>query len=122
MSYETDPHLARVRAIALQLPDTSERPSHDQPTFFVSGKMFAQFRHDHHGDGRTIVAVKTSSDDEATMLIEADPACYSRVAYFRRDWLGLALNDGTDWQFIEDRIAQSWELAAPRALLEAGGR
>jgi hypothetical protein len=27
-----------------------------------------------------------------------------------------------DWDHVGDRIAASWELAAPRRLLEAGGR
>ena len=27
-----------------------------------------------------------------------------------------------DWDRVADRIAQSWELVAPRRLLEAGGR
>lgn len=53
--------------------------------------MFAQFRHDHHGDGRTIVAVKTGEAEEARTLIEAAPEYYSRVAYFRAEWVGLAL-------------------------------
>jgi hypothetical protein len=85
--------------------------------------MFAQFRHDHHGDGRTIVAVKTGDAEEARMLIEAAPAAYSRVAYFRAEWVGLNLAaEGADWAHVGDRIARSWELAAPRRLLEAGGR
>ena len=29
---------------------------------------------------------------------------------------------GADWPLVEDRIARSWELAAPAARLEAGGR
>ena len=33
--------LARVRASALELPETEERLSHGQPTFFVAGKQFA---------------------------------------------------------------------------------
>ena len=123
LSPDTDAALDRVRALALALPETSERPSHSQPTFFVAGKMFAQYRHDHHGDGRTIVAVKTGGDDEAANLIEMDPDRYSRVAYFRRDWVGLAVGqDDTDWDHVADRLATSWELAAPPRLLEAGGR
>jgi hypothetical protein len=114
--------LDRVRAIALALPATEERPNHGQPTFFVAGKQFAQFRHDHHGDGRTIVAVKTGDAEEARMLIEAAPDDYSRVAYFRAEWVGLALGGDPDWEHVGDRIARSWELAAPRRLLEAGGR
>jgi hypothetical protein len=115
--------LDQVRALALDLPESEERPSHGQPTFFVAGKMFAQFRHDHHGDGRTIVAVKTAEAEEAHMLIETAPENYSRVAYFRAEWVGLAIGGGdTDWAHVGDRIARSWELAAPRRLLEAGGR
>ncbi|WP_404339109.1 MmcQ/YjbR family DNA-binding protein [Sphingomonas sp. MMS12-HWE2-04] len=115
--------LDQVRTLALDLPETEERPSHGQPTFFVAGKMFAQFRDDHHGDGRTIVAVKTSDAEEARMLIEAAPETYSRVAYFRAEWVGVSLAvPDTDWTQVGDRIATSWELAAPRRLLEAGGR
>ena len=123
LSPDPDAALARVRALALDLPESAERASHGQPTFFVAGKQFAQFRHDHHGDGRTIVAVKTADAEEARMLIEAAPASYSRVAYFRAEWVGLAVGQpDTDWAHIGDRIARSWELAAPRRLLEAGGR
>lgn len=115
--------LDQVRALALDLPESEERVSHGQPTFFVAGKMFAQFRHDHHGDGRTIVAVRTADAEEAVMLIEAAPDDYSRVAYFRAEWVGLAIGGGdVDWAHVGDRIARSWELAAPRRLLEAGGR
>ncbi len=123
LSPDPESALARVRAVALELPEVEERPSHGQPSFFVAGKLFAQFRHDHHGDGRTIVAVKTADAEEAAMLIEAAPDRYSRVAYFRGEWVGLALaGESLDWDQAGDRIARSWELAAPRALLEAGGR
>jgi hypothetical protein len=33
-----DDPLERVRAICLALPETSERPSHGAPTFFIRGK------------------------------------------------------------------------------------
>jgi hypothetical protein len=120
---DSDAALEQVRALALALPEASERPSHGQATFFAAGKMFAQFRHDHHGDGRTVVVVKAGSDDEAANLIEMDPERYSRPAYFRRDWVGLAVGrEDTDWEHVGDWLARSWELAAPRRLLEAGGR
>jgi hypothetical protein len=68
----TDP-LSKVRETALELPGAEERLSHGQPTFFVGGKQFAQFRDNHHADGRTVVCVRTSGADEQEMLIEADP-------------------------------------------------
>ena len=117
----TDP-LTRIRESALELPGTEERVSHGQPTFFVAGKQFAQFRANHHGDEKTVVCVRVSSLDEQAMLLEADPDSYSKPAYLP-SWISINLaGDAVDWNLVADRIAASWELAAPRRLLEAGGR
>jgi len=114
--------LDRVRKGALELPGTEERLSHGQPTFFVGGKQFAQFRDNHHGDGRTVVCVRLGSLDEQAMLLEANPETYSKPAYLP-SWVGINLaSEIVDWALVSDRIAASWELAAPRRLLEAGGR
>ena len=117
----TDP-LTNIRETALELPETEERPSHGQHTFFVAGKQFAQFRDNHHGDGKTVVCVRVSSLDEQAMLLEADPATYSKPAYLP-SWVSINVaGDHVDWDHVGNRIAESWELAAPRRLLEAGGR
>lgn len=114
--------LQRVRELALELPETEERVSHGQPTFFVAGKQFAQFPDDHHGDRRTVVCVQIADADEQAMLLEADPATYSKPAYLP-SWLAIHLSKkDVDWTLVGDRIARSWELAAPPRLLEAGGR
>ena len=114
--------LQLIRQAALELPETEERVSHGQPTFFVAGKQFAQFRDNHHGDGKIVVCVRVSSLDEQAMLIEANPEAYSKPAYLP-SWISIHLSGAAaDWDGIADRIAQSWELAAPRRLLEAGGR
>lgn len=116
--------LERVRQAALDLPETEERLSHGQPTFFVAGKQFAQFRDNHHGDGKTVVCVRTSSLDEQAMLLERDPGTYSKPAYLHpAGWISINLaGESADFDHAADRIAASWELAAPRRLLEAGGR
>jgi hypothetical protein len=117
----TDP-LSKVREAALDLPESEERLSHGQPTFFVAGRQFAQFRHNHHNDHKTVVCVRVSGLDEQAMLLEADPDTYSKPAYLP-SWLSINLSgEGVDWAHVADRIAASWELAAPRRLLEAGGR
>jgi hypothetical protein len=114
--------LQKVREQALQLPGSEERLSHGQPTFFVGGKQFAQFRNNHHGDGKTVVCVRVSSLDEQAMLLETSPETYSKPAYLPA-WVAIDLaGKSIDWDHVADRIAQSWELAAPRSLLEAGGR
>ena len=119
----TDP-LSKVRHLALALAESEERLSHGQPTFFVAGKQFAQFRDNHHGDGHTVVCVRTSGPDEQQMRIDSDPETYSRPAYLGpAGWVSVNLaGDAVDWALVADRIAASWELAAPRGLLKAAGR
>jgi hypothetical protein len=115
--------LDQVRTAALELPETEEKLSHGQPTFFVAGKQFAQFRNNHHDDHKTVVCVRTSSLDEQAMLLESDPETYSKPAYLHHaGWISINLSGDVDWDHVADRIAASWELAAPRRLLEAGGR
>lgn len=120
-----DDQLARVRAIALALPEAAERLSHGAPGFhIVKGKFFAYFSHDLHGSGETAVVVKTSGDEEQAMLIEADPDCYYKPPYFGPSgWVAMRVDSAdTDWDRVADRMAASWEMVAPRRLLEMGGR
>ena len=107
---------ARVRALCLALPETGERVSHGIPAFDVAGKMFAYFRHNHHGDAMTVVCVKTSGRDEQEFLWEADPDTYSKPAYlWPSGWVAVALAEA-DWDLVEARLKTSWRLAAPRRL------
>jgi hypothetical protein len=125
MSTDQDGDLERLRAIALALPGAAERLSHGTPGFFVEGgKFFAYFRRDHHGDGETAVLVRTTGLDEMEALIAADSVLYYKPAYLGPSgWVAIRTDaPGTDWDHIGDRVAQSWEMAAPRRLLEAGGR
>ena len=115
--------LDRVRETALAMPETEERVSHGQPTFFVAGRQFAQVRDDHHGDGLRVVCVRTGGADEQAMLLDLDSATYSRPAYLGPSgWVGVNLSGDVDWANVDEKIARSWELAAPRRLREAGGR
>ena len=68
----TDP-LTRIREAALKLPETEERLSHGQQTFFVAGKQFAQFRDNHHGDGKTVVCVRNQQSRRAGHAARGEP-------------------------------------------------
>lgn len=125
MSPDPEPVLARVRELALALPGTAERLSHGSPGFHIEkGKFFAYFWHNHHSDGETIVIVKTSGSEEQAMLIEMEPNIYFSPPYLGPSgWVAMRLDrDDVDWDRVGDRIAQSWEMVAPRRLLEMGGR
>jgi phosphoribosylglycinamide formyltransferase-1 len=119
---------SKVGDLALALPKTHYQSSHGSPGWKVgtpsNSKFFAIMWNRHHGEENIGVLVKCSGQDEMAQLIDADPAIYFRPAYYGpSDWIGITLDrPSVDWDHISDRLAQSWELVAPRRLLEAGGR
>ena len=118
----------RVGELALAMPATHFQTSHGSPGWKVgtpsNSKFFAIMWNRHHGEESIGVLVKCSGQDEMAQLIDADPDIYFRPAYYGpSDWVGITLDrPSVDWEHIADRLAQSWELVAPRRLLEAGGR
>lgn len=120
MSPDPDGDLARLRTICLALPDAAEKISHGAHAFYIAkGKVFAYFTHDHHGDGRTAVLVKTSGIEEQEILIAADPAAFYRPPYIGHvGWLGIRTDrDAVDWEHLATRIETSWQHVAPKRLL-----
>jgi hypothetical protein len=116
LSPDPDAVLARLRAICLAMPGAEEKLSHGSPAFQAGGRMFAYFNHDHHGNGATVVCVKTTGREEQDMLIEADPALYSWPAYIGPSgWIAMDLAPAdTDWPHIEARVRSSHALAVRR--------
>jgi hypothetical protein len=117
---ESDPEwlVAKVRELAMALPEADEVASHGMPCFgIVKGKKFAYVSVDHHGDGKTALLVKISGAEEQAMLIDSDEDRYYRPAYFGDGWVGIRLDLGdTDWDHIGDWLAKSWRAVAPRKL------
>jgi len=118
LAADPDAVLARLRSACLALPETDEIVSHGAPSFRVAGKLFAYFRHNHHGDDKTVVCVKTSGRDEQEMLMEAEPDLFSWPAYTGgAGWIAMSLaGPEVDWRHVEGRLLTSWRLAAPKRL------
>jgi len=118
LSPAPDQVLARLRTLCLALPETEELVSHGIPAFRVAGKMFAYFRHDHHGDGKTVTCLKTAGRDEQEHLIESDPEVFSWPAYIGpAGWISMDLaGEEVDWARVEARVLTSYRLAAPARL------
>ena len=118
----------KVGELALDLPSTFFQTSHGSPGWKVgtqsNSKFFGIMWNRHHGEEAVGVLVKCSGQEEMAELIENQPDIYFRPAYYGpSDWVGITLDrPRVDWSHIADRLAQSWELVAPRRLLEAGGR
>jgi len=116
--------LAAVRELCLGLPETSERPSHGEPAFFVQGKRsFATVWDSHHGDGRYAVICAAAAGVPAA-LVEADPDRFFVPAYVgHRGWIGVRLDRGFDRDEIAGILEDAYaEVAPPKLVAEAGRR
>lgn len=108
--------LERVRGFCLALPETTERLSHGEPTFFVHKKVFVMFADNHHGDGHIAVWLPVPLDLQ-TVLIEQTPDVYFRPPYVgHRGWVGVELSRISDAD-LRYHIHTAWELIAPKRLL-----
>jgi hypothetical protein len=112
-----------VREICLGLPETSERPSHGAPTFFVRDKRsFATVWSNHHGDGR-FALICAAPDGMQAMLVEGEPARFYVPPYFgHRGWIGVRLDRGFDHGEIAGIIEDAYAEVAPPRLVEAAER
>lgn len=83
--------LRRVRRICSELPATTERASHGEPTFFVHGKVFVQ-----------------------AGLIKTSPGTFFKPPYGGgRGWVGIGLTQIKD-DDLQFHIRMAWELVAPK--------
>jgi hypothetical protein len=107
--------LERVRRICFVYPETTERLSHGEPTFFVRNKVFAMFSNDHHNDGHIAVLLPAPPGVQS-MLIENSPEKFYRPAYVGvRGWIGIELSSISD-QELANHIDQAWKMIAPKRL------
>ena len=113
----------RLRKLCLSLPETFEKTSHGEPTFWVGKKMFATFADagNHHGGGRHAVWCKATPMTQ-TLLVSRSPDRYFVPPYVGASgWVGIYLDRAPDWAAVAERLGESYRLAAPRRLLEERG-
>jgi hypothetical protein len=108
--------LERVRRICFILPETTERLSHGEPTFFVKDKVYVMFANNHHNDGHIAVWLPVPYGLQTT-LIETAPETYFKPPYVSvRGWVGIELDQISD-KDLSYHIHVAWELTAPKRLL-----
>ena len=111
-------HLRRVRRICNALPETVEKLSHGEPTFFVGKKVFAMFSNNHHNDGHIAVLLPAAIGIQA-MLIEASPQKFYKPPYVGvRGWVGIELDRISDDE-LAFHVHEAWRLIAPAKLQAA---
>ena len=116
--------LERLRALCLSFPETSERLSHGEPTFFVREKktfvMYDNYHHNAAHCGFWCAAPPGAQE----ILVGSAPERFFRPPYVgHRGWLGVYLDVPLDWDEIAGIVADAYRTVAPAKLvaqLDAG--
>jgi hypothetical protein len=114
----TDDMLDRLRHLCLALPETTERLSHGEPTWFVRGKQTFVMYADHHHDDR--LAFWCSAPPGAQDgLVRLDPDRFFVPPYVgHRGWLGVWLDVEVDWEEVAGIVTDAYRAIAPKRLLD----
>lgn len=116
--------LESLRRLCLALPETTERVSHGEPTWFVRDrKTFVSYADHHHDDRLGFWCAAPAGAQEA--LVAAEPDRYYRPPYVgHRGWLGVYLDVPVDWDEVAEIVVDAYRMVAPKTLvaeLDAGG-
>ena len=120
---EADPLLGRLRTLALAFPDAAEKVSHGHPAFFTT-KVFAYY-------GGSVKVDGEYRRHEQSVLVLLDPAerdallgeerCYVPAYLGPSGWVGVDLDDHTDWGEIGELLDASYRrTAGPRRVARLG--
>ncbi|HSK34054.1 MAG TPA: MmcQ/YjbR family DNA-binding protein [Propionicimonas sp.] len=115
---DDDPTLARVRRIALALPEAAEKISHGRPAFYTR-KIFAYYGGSRKVDGEWRQhprSVMLLADLDGQSALRAMPGAYVPGYLGPYGWTGLDLDARTDWDDLADLILESYLFTAPAAL------
>ena len=110
--------LETLRKLCLALPETTERLSHGEPTWFVRDKKtFAMYANHHHDDRLAFWCAAPDGAQEA--LVGSAPERFFRPPYVgHRGWLGVYLDvPGVDWDQIADLVTDAYRVVAPKKLV-----
>ncbi|HSM68028.1 MAG TPA: MmcQ/YjbR family DNA-binding protein [Ilumatobacteraceae bacterium] len=116
---DDDPYLRRLRELAGSLPGADMKVSHGRPAFFTK-KVFAYYGGSVKVDGEwvqhphSLMILPDPGDRQA--LLEDDRS-YVPAYLGPSGWIGLDLDDSTDWDEVAELLDASYRLTAPKTLV-----
>lgn len=116
MTDTRDP-LPTLRELCLAMPESTERVSHGEPTWFVRDKKtFVSYAAQHHDDRVAFWCAAPPGVQEE--MVAEDPERYFRPPYVgHRGWLGVYLDVEVDWQEIAEIVEEAYRVVAPKRLV-----
>lgn len=107
--------VARLRAVCLGLPETTEQPAWAGQRWCIRKRTFAHVTAVDSDDGPRTVLVFRSSGDELEVLYR------SGHPFFRPGWgsnvVGMVIDDDVDWDEVAELLTESYCVQAPKKLV-----
>ena len=108
-----DDPVERLRAIALALPEATEKVSHGEPSFFAR-KQFVSVDDHHHGADRLAFWCPAPPGAQEELIAE-NPEQFFRPPYVgHRGWIGVRIDNDPDWDEIAEIVRDAYRQVAPQ--------
>jgi hypothetical protein len=106
--------LTRVRNLCSDFPEVNERISHGHPTFFIRNKRgLAMYRPE---EPVCALWCPSSQDNRERRLAAHPGATYVPPYMGPLGWIGLYLQEGTDWELVRHVLEDAYIHVAPTKL------
>ena len=117
--------LEHVRAIALAMPEVSERISHGALCFFIGDKTPLCYYHDNHrGDGRVSIWCPAYPDfreelvrNQSERFFEPQTSSAGTFSTWLGVYLDLPARHPPDWKLIATILEDAYRKVAPKMLV-----
>ncbi|MDP9093730.1 MAG: MmcQ/YjbR family DNA-binding protein [Actinomycetota bacterium] len=118
MPRKSDP-VEQLRQICLALPETTERLSHGEPSFFIRDKKQFVSLDDHHHNAAHLAFWCPAAPGVQEQLIAEDGDQFFRPPYVgHRGWVGVRIDRGPDWSEVAAIVADAYRQVAPKQLVQ----
>jgi predicted DNA-binding protein (MmcQ/YjbR family) len=103
--------LARLRALCLALPETTETATWNHPNFKAGKKTFVAFE---RVKGRASIAFRLNPGDVERLLRQKQ---FFATPYGRGLWASVWADGRIDWRAVEDLVERSYRVVALKRML-----
>lgn len=103
-----------MRAAALALPATTEKPSYGTPGFRVKDKLFARIREE-----RDVLVLWVADEDEKAAMIAAEPKKFFTTPHYDGSPTVLVRLKAVGKKELRELLTESWRIRATAKLLAA---
>lgn len=99
----------RIRKLCLSLPETEEKLSHGEATFFVKKRVFVMFDNNHHHYADRLAVWCNAAEGAQEILVGSDPDNFFIPPYVGKGgWIGMRVDRDLPWTTISSVVKDAY--------------